>query len=407
MLIRKLAVPLVNEKILQQAEHCYIVTSAISEAGFEFLRSRIPPKCRMDVVTGLDGLTSPSVLKKVLSHYQGRIDLRIFTRNPLHANVYIFDLPFRKTVAFTGSGSLSLEGLKDHEEIFWKVTDGREVEAILSWFTGYFEFSVPLTSEIVMNYERIYPGLKIREFTARKEKREALAEAVLNLDSVKFRHQYFKRENYEALSGLSSDRTDADAHTLREQTRSAVQALADAIKSDSRALGLYQLDQMAGGLSLVDSSKVRSVFAAFGKNASGFNPGLTTFQFGVTATHFSVRLVINIDDEHLNERLEIRDRLSDPNYKKHLFQSMAALGSGYFLEVGGTRRPLDFYKQETQLAEAISGDPEMILPFFVERVFNPGDNAIITDQIAKTLLSEFSVLLKLAEQLLARQAYGK
>lgn len=403
MLIRKLAVPLVNEKILQQAEHCYIVTSAISDAGFEFLRSRIPPKCRMDVVTGLDGLTSPSVLKKVLSHYQGRIDLRIFTRNTLHANVYIFDLPFRKTVAFTGSGSLSLEGLKDHEEIFWKVTDGREVESILSWFTGYFEFSVPLTSEIVINYERIYPGLKVREFTGRKEKREALAEAALNLDLVKFRQQHFKRENYEVLSGLSSDRADAGAHTLREQTRSSVQALADAIKSDSRALGLYQLDQMAGGLSLLEASRVTAIFAAFGTNPSGFNPGPTTFQFGVTATHFSIRLVINVDNEHSNERLKIRDRLSDPDYKKRLFQSMSALGPGYFLEVGGTRRLLDFYKQETQLAEAISDDPEMILPFFVERVFNPGDSAINTDQIPKTLLREFSVLLKLAEQMQVRE----
>ncbi len=54
MLIKKLAAPLINEKLLQQAEHCYIASASISEVGFDFIRSRIPPKCKMDLVTGLE-----------------------------------------------------------------------------------------------------------------------------------------------------------------------------------------------------------------------------------------------------------------------------------------------------------------------------------------------------------------
>jgi hypothetical protein len=95
MLIKKLAVPFINDKLLQQAEHCYIASAAISEAGFDFIRSRIPTKSKMEIVTGLDVPTSPEVLRRIWRNYQGRITLNIYTRNFFHANVYIFDLPFR------------------------------------------------------------------------------------------------------------------------------------------------------------------------------------------------------------------------------------------------------------------------------------------------------------------------
>ena len=81
MLIKKLAAPLINEKLLQQAEHCYIASASVSEAGFDFIRSRIPPKCKMDMVTGLDVPTSPQVLRRIWRNYQGRITLNIYSKN--------------------------------------------------------------------------------------------------------------------------------------------------------------------------------------------------------------------------------------------------------------------------------------------------------------------------------------
>ncbi len=98
MIIKKLAVPLINEKILPQVEHCYIATAAMSEEGFDFIRSRIPTKTKMDIVTGIQGLTSREVLHRIWRNYQGRITLNIYTKNVFHANVYIFDMPFRKTI---------------------------------------------------------------------------------------------------------------------------------------------------------------------------------------------------------------------------------------------------------------------------------------------------------------------
>ena len=155
MIIKKLAAPLINDKLLQQAEHCYIATAEISEEGFDFIRNRIPTKTKMDLVTGMNGRTSPEVLKRIWKNYQGRINLNFYTRNILHANVYVFDLPFRKSVAFVGSGSCTLEGIKDHEEIFYKITDPKEIESVMSWFTSYFEFSEPLTEKFIEEYEEM------------------------------------------------------------------------------------------------------------------------------------------------------------------------------------------------------------------------------------------------------------
>jgi hypothetical protein len=153
MIIKKLAVPLINEKLLQQVEHCYLATAAISEEGFDFIRSRIPTKSKMDIVTGLNGATSREVLHRIWRHYQGRITVNFYTKNTFHANVYLFDLPFRKTVGFVGSGTLTLEGIKDHEEIFYKVTHEKEIENLKSWFTGYYEFAEPLTEKMIQEYE--------------------------------------------------------------------------------------------------------------------------------------------------------------------------------------------------------------------------------------------------------------
>jgi hypothetical protein len=397
MLIRKLAVPLINDKILLQAEHCYIATSEITEAGFDFIRSRVPPKCKIDLVTGLDGVTSPRVLHKILNHYEGRINLRIFSRNVLHANVYVFELPFRKGVAFTGSGSLTLEGLKDHEEVFWKVSDPKEIESLLSWFTGFFEFGSPLTESIITQYEKIYPELRTQQGMARIKKRAALQLAGFSLETVKFRNQYFKKEHYDVL-GADISKTDSAAI---DGIRKAVVELAQTISEECGRIGLYQINGIAGGLISGEfAGSLNSVFVAFGRNSSGFNPGLLTFQLGISATHISVRLVVNADEEQLPDRLKLRDRLQEPDVRKNLHQIILNMGSGYYLEMAGNRKPTDYFKQEALLGEFLVQDQEMLLPMFIERVYNPGDTSINGDTISKTILNDLKALKKVAETFL-------
>jgi hypothetical protein len=200
MITKRLAVPLINEKILSQAQHVYIATAGITDAGFDFIRSRIPTNCKISMVTSLHGVTSPNVLHRIIRHYQGRITLNIFTRNTLHANLYVFDLPYRKSVGFVGSGTLSLEGLKDHEELFWKITDAKEIESLLSWYTSYFEFGSPLTESLLHQYEKVYPELRASEILVQKKSEQAVRLSTFDLEAIKFKNQFFKKEEFTALA---------------------------------------------------------------------------------------------------------------------------------------------------------------------------------------------------------------
>jgi hypothetical protein len=394
MLVKKIAVPLINDKILQQAEHCYIVSSSITDAGFDFIRSRIPPKCKIDIVTGLDEPTSPGVLNRILNNYQGRINLHVYTRNVLHANVYIFDLPFRKSVAFLGSGNLSLNGLKDQEEIFWKVSDAKEIESLLSWFTGYFEFGEPLSENLIKQYEAVYPEIKKNDIEARKLKRGATTAAALNLDLVKFKNQIFKKEDFDALARSNWAVESQEILPVRQGIINKLHKLVEETSIELNRIGLYLLNPATGEYPEIISpeGKMESIFASFGRNASGFNPGPAILQFGITATHFALRLYVNGDPESHPLRLKFRDRLQEPDFRQRFFNHMTGLNGGYYFEVGANRKPVDFFKQEQILLEFLHSDLEMFFPLLIEKSFAPGEGAVSAVLAAKTIINEFTRL---------------
>ena len=181
MLVKKLLARFINDKILQNAEHCYIATAAISEDGFDLMMSRLPRKTHVNIVTGLDEPTDPVILRKILNEYSDRVTLRVYTRNHFHANVYIFDMPYRKRLAFVGSGNFTLSGFKDHEELSYQVDTEKAVEEIKSWFTGHFEDSLDLTEKLTEEYEKIFSTIKEHENPSREAKKR-FTEIITGID---------------------------------------------------------------------------------------------------------------------------------------------------------------------------------------------------------------------------------
>jgi HKD family nuclease len=183
MLVKKLLARFINDKVLQNAEHCYIAAASISGDGFDLLMSRLSKKCHVDIVTGLDLPTDPGVLWKIQREYSDRVTLRIYTRNFFHPGVYIFDMPYRKRLAFIGSSYFTLSGFKDNEELSYQIDTEKAVEEIKSWFTGYFEDSQDLTEKIIHQYELVYPSIKDRDKLSREEKKQFI-EKVMAIDEV-------------------------------------------------------------------------------------------------------------------------------------------------------------------------------------------------------------------------------
>jgi hypothetical protein len=410
MIVKKLAVPLVNDKILSQAEYCYIATAAISDAGFDFIRSRIPPKCKMEIITGLDVVTSPGVLKRIWKHYQERILLRIYTKNFFHANAYIFDLPYRKSVAFVGSGTFTLEGLKDHEEIFDKITDPKEIEALKSWFTGYYEFAEALTEEIINDYDLIYPTLKQNEIASRQEKKEMieLVSRGFSLDSIAFKNQYFKKEDYQIFSKANSTLNTPEVVEERKKINKKLLDLHEQIKRHLGGLKLQEDPERF--LSTVNVSdyadqKIRSLSLTYGRREAELKKyeGATQKDFmtiSITIQQKGITIALNKDiNSGKYDREFFKDQMNQPEYKTRFFQLLTGLGQGYWIEIFGEHRDVTAWQHEDALWEFTRTDDWKYYRFAIGKNFLPGSREMGTENIAVSLEKELDKLVPLYEHL--------
>jgi hypothetical protein len=409
-MIKKLAVPLINEKILMQAEHCYIATAAISEGGFELVRSRLPTKCKIEIVTGLDELCSPEVLRKIFRHYQDRISFRIYTRNFFHANVYIFDLPYRKTVAFTGSGPLTLGGLKDDEEFFYRTTDPKEIEAIKSWFTGYFEFAEPLTEALIDEYEIIYPEMRQRQIASREEKRAVidLTSRGFSWESIKFKNQFFKREDYQACSGSKAALINPAVKAERESAIHKLNDLHETIRP--HLLKLRLIHDPLSSMSNTDPTsrpdhKIRELGMAFGlvRDLKRFPPGTTTRDF--ITVHFLIRqksvdigIWVDAKDGRI-DRSFVAEKIKEPDYVTSLHKILSVLGKDWLLEIAGEIRSADSFTNEESVVAFFRKDDWRYYKLKILKNFSPGSTDLTTENIGATMMNVAEQLIGLYHHL--------
>jgi hypothetical protein len=412
MIIKKLAVPFINDKLLQQVEHCYIATAALSQTGFDFIRSRIPPKSKIEIVTGLDVPTSPEVLRKILRLYHERISLHIYTRNFFHANVYIFDLPYRKAVAFVGSGHATLEGIKDGEELFYKVTDAKEIDSLKSWFTGYYEFAEPLTEALIQGYDWLYPTLKQRDHQSREEKAEflALTTAGFNWAHTKLKNQYFKKEDYLTFSSSKAHFNTPELLAERVSVQDKLRQLHEQIKSQVHKLKLHESAEPATIISSLDpahhaSHQLRSMWIAYGRNASDLyklGPSTTLadvmhLQIILRPKDLGIRLVVGTPHTGEVDRAYVKNKMNDEEYRKQFFAHLLALGAGYFIEVAGEQQPIEAFQNEDSLWEFTKADHWLYFDFTIGINYSPEGVGISNENIADTIIMEFKKLVSLYE----------
>lgn len=412
MLIKKLAVPFINDKLLQQVEHCYIATAAISQSGFEFLRSRIPLKSKMEIVTGLDVPTSPEVLRRIWRNYHERITLHVYTRNFFHANVYLFDLPFRKAVAFVGSGHLTLEGLKDGEELFYKITDAKEIENLKSWFIGYYEFAEPLSEDMIQEYEYLYPTLKQRDISSRQDKEQflALTTAGFNWDQIKFKLQYFKKEDFLALSSSNARLTTPEVQAERGRVQSKLVQLHELIKDPLHRLKLYENpEQLVSSLHPADhvEGKLRALWLSYGPSEETLKKDYSTTRFqevmqvqlALQQKEFGIYLIPGKLNTGQDDREYFKKQMIEVEYRKQFFSLLTALGPAYWIEVVGDTRMVNTFQNEELLWEFTKADEWKHYNFLIGRTYAPGDPEISSEQLATSIIKELEKIVVLYQHM--------
>jgi hypothetical protein len=355
--------------------------------------------------------TDPEVLRKIWRHYQGRITLNIYTRNSFHANVYIFDLPFRKSVAFVGSGHLTLEGLKDSEELFYKITDAKEIETLKSWFIGYYEFAEPLNETLIQEYELVYPTFKERENKSRNEKKQllALTTAGFSWDHIKFKNQYFKKEDYLTLANSKALITTPELLAERVILQTKLLELHEQIKGHVQKLKIDYSDAMVSSLDPTQHTdrQLCSMWLAYGRSAAVLKKYDATLdevmhlQIIVNQKDLGICLVVGTPGNGKADRSYFSSRMNDAEYRNQFFTKLKALGADYWIEIACERKPIEFFQTEDALWAFTKADQWLYYKFIIGKNYSPDAIEISNENIAPTLTIEFDKLILIYREMKA------
>jgi hypothetical protein len=404
VIVKKLAVPFINDKLLSQTEHCYIATASISEAAFDFVRTRIPVKSKIEIVTGLDELTTPAVLRKIWENYHERISLKVYTRNYFHANLYILDLPFRKSVAFIGSGSLTLGGIKGSEELFYKITDQKEIENLKSWFTGYYEFAEEISEGIVSEYESIYPVMNQRLIASREEKEQmiALTTGGFNWETIRFKNQYFKKEDFLVLGNFNASRQTPEIESERQRVRDKMLQIHQLIDKHLSTLKLAQNNEVEGGIKPIDRSlqKITTIGIDYGRSEARLKKQSTTaklddfitLQINLQQRDFGIWLMGKINGGR-DDREYFKMQMETEAYRAEFLKLLYALGSGYWIEVVGERKPIETFQNAEAIWEFTKQDDWRYYKFIIGKNYSPSTPEIASEKVAETVMKEMDKLV--------------
>ncbi|MBO9702922.1 MAG: hypothetical protein J7604_22095 [Sporocytophaga sp.] len=407
MIIKKLLAPLVNNKILKEAEHCYIASAAISEPAFDLLMSNLPKHCNVDIVTGFDLPIHPNVLWKILKKYPGRVTLRIFTRNVFHSNLYIFDLPFRKRTAFVGSGSLTLGGLKDYEELSYKIDVERNVEDLKAWFRSYFDIGIDLSEKIIKEYEILYPSIVARD-NAMKEDMKQLTDLItgrFNLDDKRLSKQYFQTDDYSTLHNSKVSLNTQLVHHERVMLRNKLLELHEQLKSYLHKLKLYENDDPEQIVSSLDpmfhyEHKVKAMRLAYGRSKKELEDhkskltDLVNIQLVLKSQEFGINLSLGNPNSGSEDREYFQKEMNSEEYRKKFYDLLKGLGKGYWVEVAGEKKQADSFEDEQALWNFTNAD-HLQYTFIIARSYAANDPEIAADTIITSIQKEIDKLIHL------------
>jgi hypothetical protein len=404
MIVKKLAVPFINDKLLSQTEHCYIATASVSEAAFDFIRTRIPVKSKIEIVTGLNEPSTPSVLRKIWQNYHDRISLKIYIRNYFHANLYILDLPFRKSVAFIGSGHVTLGGLKGNEELFYKITDQKEIENLKSWFIGYYEFAEEISERMINEYEIIYPAMNQRLIASREEREQmiGLTTGGFNWDTIRFKNQYFKKEDFLVLNNSNASLQTPEIQSERERIRDKMLQLHELIK---KHLSLHKLSENSHGSEIareadLTNQKINLIEINYGRSKekiSKYSPtakleDFMTLQINLQQRDFGIWLVGKINGGR-EDREYFKTQMETELYRAEFMKLLQGLGSGYWIEIEGERKGVEAFQNPEAILEFTKQDDWRYYKFLIGKNYLPSASEISAEKIADTIMNEVNKLV--------------
>jgi hypothetical protein len=244
--------------------------------------------------------------------------------------------------------------------------------------------------------------MKRKQVEARIQKREVveITSRAFNWDSIKFKNQYFKKEDYLALSLSKASSMNPLVVQGREEVQKKFTDLFSALKGELSALNLLRGEVDSHLLPITPSGGNKAI-KQIGLSFSPASPSADkSIQLIVVLSQKELMISLFADvNEARSDREAVKSLLSDADYRKNLFQFIGGMGKKYSIEIAGEKRWLDLLQSAELLGEFIREDDPRYCRIVIGKSFQPGDGEISNDAIAASVAAELKNVVLLYQQL--------
>ena len=227
-----------------------------------------------------------------------------------------------------------------------------------------------------------------------------------NWDAIKFKNQYFQKDDYLTFGSNKAQLNTADIIAERESVKTKLLQLHELIKKNVSALKLYEnrdSNQIVSSHDPIDhpDNKLRAIWIEYGRgedelknyNSKSKLADFMNLQIRIKQKEFQILLLVGRQNGSKADREYFKRQMNVIEYRNQFFKLLTGLGAGYWIEIEGDKRKVETFLSDDALWEFTKADHWMYSPFAIGRSYPPGDNDISTENIAPTILKELEKLI--------------
>lgn len=415
----KLANSLPND--LRGCDELWVAVALASDAGFQLVQKDIDPHAKQHWVVGVDLATSPNVLRTFMEEDGSRISGRYSYKQgrTFHPKVYLLRTG-ENYVAYVGSGNCTNGGFDRNVEVALRTEDPSTCAALLKTIETWHKLGKAVDEDFLAAYEQLMDARKKRVTEDREETKSLFPNEdgpALDLSSIDFKDQFFKRKHFEAFTHPKPLRQTPEANAERYAVRDKLFELNERLKPLIRSKG-WDLHEHYTEEHIVShaahgqyvSQRLDGIWLHYGRSKAvlkQYGEGSTPLDFMriqviVHETNVGLWVRISKDNGSPFDRQHIREKLStDTQYAERLFKLISALPAHYYISLNNTHRYVTEFNTADELRDhLLKADHKYY--FIIGMEMRPDDPRLSEANIANTVMQEFGAMYPIYEMLLHR-----
>ncbi len=409
---------------LDDAKSISVAVALLKKYGLEKIEKHLSVNCERKYLVGINLPTPPIALRMLLEYQENNIGLvsaKIYETNQnYHPKVYLIEKISGELVSFIGSANATQGGFTNNIEMSVKVIDMHQCLEIKRWFDKIFAIGIQFDSDYIDRYEIIFKRNRLLSSTIKSN----IAKMGSNNSSVSTNNlvvapgQFFHQSDFDAFAITTHLDPSPSAVELRGEVRERLIELHELIKGDFPKYGITDLHTRKNRNHYTSQHfhsrgnnhiRKEAIWLQYGKSKDELLRYSGKF-YQSFENHLRIQVILkNTADEVIigiwlyiskanssyYDRKRLKDGLNDIDFVERLYEYVLALGGVYWLWIGGnTEKYVSDLQNSSDLVEYLIKD-DYTQEFIIGRDYDPNDRALSEENIAETVIIEFSKLYKI------------